>query len=137
MIRPATREDLERLFEMVKECHSTEREHNRAPVTWNLISAYFPHVLVLEVDLKLVGYCAWIGPLDDHPDYILGMGTFVDKKHRRNGWGRLLQRHAAVAAKERGGKYVVGIVGTENGASHALLQKVGWKTTGTEYRLDL
>jgi len=101
-----------------------------------LIEANWDQVLVLELDMKLRGYCAWIVvPRTD--GYTVGAGTYVEEGYSNNGWGTLLQRDAAKAAKGRGGKLVIGVVGLENKAARKMVQKTGWEETGVEILLDL
>lgn len=93
-------------------------------------------VIVAETDGKVVGWGAFI-PWSDRSAYITTaeMSVYIRHDRVRQGLGRLLSEELLRIAPEVGLRHIISRICTENTASLAMAESLGFATVGTQHRV--
>ena len=90
-----------------------------------------PSLVAVIHGAMIVGFCVWTGlgeVMKTDKRELHALGTFVDKKYRREGVADLLRTKAVYLAKSHGYERICGTVHMSNSAGRASLERHGWVT---------
>lgn len=142
-IRQANVDDWQNLLDAIHRCCVELTEKYDSPDMEPVISqgAAFgliqkQGIFLAEMDKRLIGFCIWVRLENLPPGMVLGMGTWVDPEHRREGVSQELRQAAVTYWRENGAEYVIGTAAAQNIAGLKSVESEGFRVTGVEVRLD-